>query len=125
MTTREVASAYRLSQWAASVQERAAEGESIVSYCRKRGISQNTYYYWQRKLRTAACEQLSPFAPATLSTPRFAEVCLTDPGALPPSSDAGRPGQLSISIGDIRVTADSGYPAGQLAILLRELTRPC
>lgn len=32
---------------------------SIKSYCRHIGCHENVYYYWQRKLREAACTELS------------------------------------------------------------------
>jgi len=60
MNTREVATEYRLAQWAQAMQERKTSGESITEYCQTRGISRNTYFYWQRKLRQTACEQLLP-----------------------------------------------------------------
>ena len=64
MNTREIASAYRLSQWAQKLQERTARGESIPDFCERTGVSRNTFFYWQRKLRAAACEALLPQAPS-------------------------------------------------------------
>ncbi len=54
MTTREMATVYRLSQWAKAIQERVCEGTPIKDFCQNRGISKNTYFYWQRKLRETA-----------------------------------------------------------------------
>ena len=58
MNTREIASTYRLAQWAQNLQERTARGESITDFCERTGVSRNTFFYWQRKLRTVACEEL-------------------------------------------------------------------
>ena len=33
---------------------------SNKAYCQQQGISEKTYYYWLRKLRTAAVEQAAP-----------------------------------------------------------------
>ena len=57
MNTRSVAAEYRLAHWAKVIQERADRGLSIRAYCEESGMHENTYYYWQRKLREAACIQ--------------------------------------------------------------------
>ena len=55
MNTRSIAAEYRLAHWAQALQERTDRGLSIRSYCEEVGMHENTYYYWQRKLREAAC----------------------------------------------------------------------
>ena len=42
---------YRAKQWAMVVQECSHSNLSIREFCRQRGISEKSYYYWQRKLR--------------------------------------------------------------------------
>ena len=59
MDTRKITSEYRLSQWAQILQERQASGLSIIDFCQKKEINKNTYFYWQRKLREAACTELA------------------------------------------------------------------
>lgn len=56
--TREIAEEYRLTHWAQVMQERTQSGLSIKAFCRQVGICGNTYFYWQRKLREAACQGL-------------------------------------------------------------------
>lgn len=58
MNTRDIAAEYRLSHWAGIIRERAERGMSIRLFCRETGIHENTYFYWQRKLREAACTGL-------------------------------------------------------------------
>lgn len=58
MDTREVAAEYRLTQWARTIQTRAQSGQSIKDFCASSGISRNAYFYWQRKLRKAACSEM-------------------------------------------------------------------
>ncbi len=53
-----VADGYRMSQWAQVIQERQSSGQSIKDFCLRSGISRNTYFYWQRKLREAVCSEL-------------------------------------------------------------------
>ena len=55
MNTRSIAAEYRLAHWAQAIQDRTDRGLSIRSYCEEVGMHENTYYYWQRKLREAAC----------------------------------------------------------------------
>ena len=55
MNTRNIASEYRLAHWAQATRERADRGLSVRAYCIETGIHENTYFYWQRKLREAAC----------------------------------------------------------------------
>lgn len=59
MDTREVSAKYRLVQWAQTIQARARSGKNIKEYCASSGISRNAYFYWQRKLREAACSEIS------------------------------------------------------------------
>lgn len=54
MNTRDVAAEYRLSHWAQVVEDRSQKGLSVRAYCAGTGIHENTYFYWQRKLREAA-----------------------------------------------------------------------
>ncbi|MCL2342401.1 MAG: IS66 family insertion sequence element accessory protein TnpB [Firmicutes bacterium] len=62
VNTREIAAEYRLSQWAKITQEREQSGLTIKAFCQKIGIGTNTYFYWQRKLREAVCQELLPAA---------------------------------------------------------------
>ncbi len=59
MDTREVASEYRLTQWAQIIQTRVQSGQSIKDFCESAGISRNSYFYWQRKLREGVCVGLA------------------------------------------------------------------
>jgi putative transposase len=59
MNTRAIAAEYRLSHWAQIMQERISSGMSIKGYCKSAGICEQVYYYWQRKLREAACQELA------------------------------------------------------------------
>lgn len=60
MSTREIAQEYRLAHWAGIMRERTESGLNIKSFCERTGIHENVYYYWQRKLREAACQELLP-----------------------------------------------------------------
>lgn len=55
MTPSEGKRQYRLQEWNAMVQDRAASGLSIKAWCMEHGISENVYYYRLKMLRKAAC----------------------------------------------------------------------
>lgn len=59
MDTQKAAAEYRLSQWAQVIQARLDSGQSIKDFCETAGISRNAYFYWQKKLREAACTELA------------------------------------------------------------------
>lgn len=59
MDTRKVAVEYRLSQWMHVIKEQQCSGQNIKDFCQEKGISRNAYFYWQRKLRKAACVELA------------------------------------------------------------------
>ena len=51
---------YRAQQWALVIRECSASGLSNREFCRQRGISEKSFYYWQRKMRTQLIEAASP-----------------------------------------------------------------
>ena len=51
---------FRAQQWAMVVQECAASGLSNREFCRQHGISEKSFYYWKRKLRTQIIEAAAP-----------------------------------------------------------------
>ena len=59
MNTRDIAEEYRLTHWAQIMRERQESELSIKAYCKQQGFHENVYYYWQRKLREAACTELA------------------------------------------------------------------
>ena len=56
----QVRNGYRMEQWKQIIQDCQKSGLSNKAYCQQQGISEKTYYYWLRKLRTAAVEQAAP-----------------------------------------------------------------
>lgn len=59
--------AYRAKEWVMRIQECNASGLSKREFCRQRGISEKSFYYWLRKLRMqiteASAPQLVPLEP--------------------------------------------------------------
>lgn len=126
MNTRHMAAEYRMSQWTKIMLDRKESGLSVTAYCEGKGIHENTYYYWQKKLRAVANEEMYKIGgndaiPAPFS---FTEVKLAGKLALPPTPSNSQ-GHLSIEAVGMRITADAGYPIDKLSVLLRMMMRPC
>ena len=51
---------YRAQQWAMLIQECRASGMSNKDFCIQRGVSEKSFYYWQKKLRTKLAEAAAP-----------------------------------------------------------------
>lgn len=114
MKTREIAAEYRMAHWTQIMRERAQSGLNTKEYCKSIGLRENVYYYWQRKLREVACEQMS--------VQGFTEVKLGLPATQSALSEVNLSGQLQMEIRGVRITADSAYPTEKLVALLRALS---
>ena len=55
-----VRDAYRAQEWAMLIQECNASGLTKREFCQQRGISEKSFYYWLRKLRTQMVESATP-----------------------------------------------------------------
>ena len=53
-----------LALWQDRIRECRNSGQTVVAWCAENGISEKTYYYWQRKL----------FQMSEAAGPRFAEI---------------------------------------------------
>ena len=51
---------YRLQNWMEIIRECEESGLSNREFCLQRGISEKTYYYWLRKVRTEAAAVIEP-----------------------------------------------------------------
>ena len=122
MNSRKITMELRLAGWVQALKERAAAGESINEFCQNRGVSRHTYFYWQKKVRDAACEQLiEAKTQASLPAPGFKEVRLAEP-ALPENALSSC---ICVETDGYKITAGNAYPTGAIAALLRELAQPC
>lgn len=55
-----VRDAYRAQNWAMLIQECHTSGLTNREFCRQRGISEKSFYYWLRKLRSQVAEATEP-----------------------------------------------------------------
>ena len=65
---------YRAQQWAMLIQECKASGMTNKEFCELRGVSEKSFYYWQRKFREqiidVAVPQLVPLDPSPAPAPK-------------------------------------------------------
>ena len=126
MNTRQIAVEYRLSHWAEIMRNRTESGLSVREFCKREGYHENIYFYWQRKLRETVCDQLQVADSHTSKVPTgFTEVKMSKSLIKPSSSGAAMQGMLCFDIEGVKFTADSSYPPGHIALLLRGLTQIC
>jgi hypothetical protein len=127
MDTRKIAAEYRLAHWAQIMRERTESGLSISAFCKNSRISDNTYFYWQKKLREAACEQLAEMQRDSTQTgiirQKFTEVKLRDNLSQRMNMEPVLQGNLCMEVSGVKIVTDSSYPVSQLAYLLRELVQ--
>ena len=121
MDTRSIASEYRLSHWAGLIRDRNASGKSIRSYCRSAGICEKVYYYWQRKVREAACRGLLPAQEGRT------EKALIPSGWTVCTGEESAPGKkgITIEVGDFRVTVEADADPELLVKTCRMLKTLC
>ena len=72
---------YRLEYWAKLVQECQSSGMKISDWCDANGVTRHAYYYWLRKVRQVACQELSPVhSPKNLTSFKRLEIHSPDAG---------------------------------------------
>ena len=99
MNTKGIAEEYRLTHWSQVMHERRESGLSIKAYCKQQGFHENVYYYWQRKLREAACAEFAERSAGAET--RLAPSGWTRLSAIEPETAAST---LSIEINGCRVS---------------------
>ena len=126
MSTRYIAEEHRLAHWAGIVRDRAESGLSIRAYCESAGFHENNYYYWQKKLREAACEELVRIQDkqANMAPTSFMEIKVA-PQNTHQSLTGSSQSQVCIESAKVRITAGGDYPVDKLVALIREVTLPC
>jgi putative transposase len=113
INTREIAKEYRLAHWAQVMRERTESGLSIKEFCRQVGICGNTYFYWQRRLRTIACAE--PKLPVEQSAAAQGWVTLSN------AETSSVTGNITVEIGGCRITVDENTDTALLAKVCRAL----
>ena len=92
---------YRQVQWAAAIQDCKASGLTNKEYCIRHGLSEKSFYYWQKKLRTQIVASAPELVPLEMSSPVEEELQIRYRGAelkLPSGVDMDAVAALSRSV---------------------------
>ena len=123
MNSREMTLQLRLSHWAEILKARSQSGLSIKAFCEANDIRPDRFFYWQRKLRGVAAEQLISRSEnqSQAMIPQGWAVCKDEKSTqAEPSVNS-----LSIEIGKCRVTVGADANPEQLAKVCRVLMSLC
>ena len=120
MNTREIAVEFRLAHWAQIMQERVDSGMTIRAYCKAKGMGLNTYFYWQKKLREAAAQQLTATAEPQALVPGGWTTVSAAEEAVPEQAEG-----LTLRVGGVEVQVHQGYDEALLASVIKTLSRSC
>jgi hypothetical protein len=127
MNTKQIATEYRITHWASIMRERTERGLNIRAFCEEKGIHENVYYYWQKKLREAACEQLSVMdnksSRLSLQAGSFTEVKVARTCGRISNMEKPERGEIRIEIAGVMLSADSVYPTSNIVELIKGLNR--
>jgi hypothetical protein len=113
-----------MAHWAKIVSDQKESRLTIREYCEKSGLHENSYYYWQKKLRVAAIEELTTASDGQAQelAPIMAKLNLgRNNGSDFPG--AGSNDCVSIEMFGIRLIASRDYPIAKLCELLRVASR--
>ena len=92
---------YRQIQWAAVIQECKASGLTKKEYCIRHGLSEKSFYYRQKKLRTQIAASAPELVPLEMASPVEEELQIRYRGAelkLPSGVDMDAVAALSRSV---------------------------
>lgn len=66
MNTVAIAKQYRLNKWIEIVRECRSSGQTVSAWCAQHHVNLKSYYYWLKRVREAACEDLPACQPHPL-----------------------------------------------------------
>lgn len=58
MDVQKVSTEYRFNYWTEIIKECRNSGQTVNSWCEEHNVNVKSYYYWLRKIRTAACNSI-------------------------------------------------------------------
>ena len=100
----------RLEDWTARIMACRSSGMTVRAWCQENGLSEKTYYYWQRRLFQVLSEQQQ-----AIRQPAFAEIT--------PAPNSGSSGGVAVTVRISGVEADvhNGADAAAVETVLRIL----
>ena len=107
MNTKLATKQIRVKQWAEIIQDRCNSGQKILDYCTSHGITKDQYYYWLRKVRSAAIE----------ASPSFVELP-QQVNKLHNASEQHDKPVMVINKGSLSISVNANLPSSMLAQLI-------
>ena len=116
MDTREVTRQYRLQQWTEIIRECRSSGQTVSIWCAEHHINVKSYYYWLKRVRTAACETLPAISSANS---QFVPVNLPVQETATNPSESSSP--IIMRVGAITLEIDNGASTALIENILRAI----
>lgn len=117
MNMKNISHEVNLQKWSQIVQECRSSGQTASKWCFENNINIKTYYYWQKKVCNAVCNELAITNNNIEKSPAFAEVIL--PGKR--SSEVA----ITINLNNISLQIHNGSDESVIAQTLRILKSIC
>jgi transposase-like protein len=128
---RKITREYRASQWSELIKECRNSGQTIRAWCEANGVGEKSFYYWQRKFRSEACQVLdrqltksSSQAIITSTLPSFAEIQITQPKP-EPISYGSESIAVTVCINGITAQIHNGASEPTVETVIRTLREQC
>lgn len=116
MNAKNMKTEYNLKQWQLIIQDCHNSGMKVNDWCKQNDVNRNSYYYWYRRVRDAACEALAENKVTVSSS--FAPI----PMNVIESIDNGYQGNLTISIGKAKIEVTENTSPDILRMVLEVLS---
>ncbi len=113
MNMKKISHEINLQKWTQIVEECRSSGQTAVSWCAERDINIKTYYYWQRRVCKAVCNELAITNNSVEQSPAFAEVFI-------PGRSASEVA-ITLNINNISLQIHNGVDESVVAQTLRIL----
>lgn len=104
MNTKLATTQIRITEWTAVIKDCRSSGMKVDDYCQLHGISRDAYYYWLRKVKTAALQQAG-----------FVELPMTENK---PALTTDFTAQMVIKAGGNEISINNDTPAELIAKVL-------
>lgn len=116
MNMKKISHEMNLKKWSQIVEECRNSGQTAVSWCGENNINIKTYYYWQRKVCNAVCNELA-ITNNIEKPPAFVEVVLP----------AARSSEIAImlNLNSVCLQIHNGADESVIAQTLRTLKSIC
>lgn len=112
---------FRLSLWTARIKECRASGMTVSAWCEQKNIGIKNYYYWMRKIKREAFEELSSqsISAVTVSNlPVFSKINLS-------TNESKSRSSVTVHINDFAIDIQDGTSETTILNTLRAIRSIC